>query len=48
MRAAFSEAGKRIVNEKFHAGKFIAELEDFFEQSAPQYKEQSSLLMAEQ
>ncbi|CAN5568895.1 glycosyltransferase [soil metagenome] len=48
LRSAFSEAGKRIVNAKFHGGKFIAELEDFFEQSTPPLKEQSSLLMAEQ
>lgn len=49
MRAAFSETGIRTVNVKFHAGKFIAEMEDFFELSAPQFKEkQSSLLAAEQ
>ena len=48
LRAAFSENGKQIVNAKFHAGKFIAEMEDFFEQSAPRFEKQSSLLAAEQ
>ncbi len=48
LRAAFSENGKQIVNAKFHAGKFIAGMEDFFEQSAPRFEKQSSLLAAEQ
>jgi len=48
MRAAFSEAGKKSVAERFHAEKFIADLEDFFEQSATQPESQSAFLLAEQ
>ena len=48
MRAAFSEAGKKLVAERFHAEKFIADLEDFFEQSATQSESQSAFLLAEQ
>lgn len=48
MRASFSEAGKRAVAERFHAEKFIEDLEDFFEQSAPQSEEQGRFLLAEQ
>jgi L-malate glycosyltransferase len=48
MRAAFSDAGKKLVTERFHAGKFIADLEDFFEQSAAQTGEQGSFLLAKQ
>ena len=48
MLAAFSEAGKKLVAERFHAEKFIADLEDFFEQSATQSESQSAFLLAEQ
>ncbi len=47
MRSALSEAGKRIVAERFHVEKFIEDLEDFFEQSAPQAEEQGTFLLAE-
>ncbi|CAN5414911.1 glycosyltransferase family 4 protein [soil metagenome] len=46
-RTAFSEAGKKLVAQKFHAEKFIEDLEDFFEQSAPQTEEQGRFLLAE-
>jgi len=48
MRAAFSEAGKKLVAERFHAEKFIADLEDFFEQSVTQSEKQGTFLLAEQ
>ena len=48
MRAAFSEAGKKSVAERFHAEKFIADLEDFFEQSVTQSEKQGTFLLAEQ
>lgn len=48
MRAAFSQAGKKLVAERFHAEKFIRDLEEFFEQSAAQTEEQGSFLLAEQ
>jgi glycosyltransferase involved in cell wall biosynthesis len=48
MRAAFSEAGKKLVAERFHAEKFIEDLEDFFEQSARQSEEKGTFLLAEQ
>jgi len=48
MLAAFSEAGKKLVAERFHAEKFIADLEDFFEQSVTQSEKQGTFLLAEQ
>ena len=46
-RAAFSEAGKKIVTARLSAGKFIKDLEEFFEQSAPKAKVRNKLLIAE-
>ena len=47
MRAAFSEAGKKIVTERLSAERFIKDLEEFFEQSAPKTKVRNELLIAE-
>ena len=48
MRRAFSEAGKKLVAKRFHAEKFIEDLEDFFEQHARQSEEKGTFLLAEQ
>lgn len=47
LRAVFSEAGKRIVAEKFHADKFIADLENFFAESVMQSKAKGTFLLIE-
>ena len=47
MRAAFAEAGKKVVTDRLCAEKFIKDLEEFFEQSAPKAKLRNELLIAE-
>lgn len=47
MRAAFAEAGKQIVASRLNAGRFIKNLEEFFEQSATKTAPESELLIAE-
>jgi glycosyltransferase involved in cell wall biosynthesis len=48
IRSAFSAAGKRSVAERFHAGKFIADLEEFFEQTGNASGDRAELVPAEQ
>lgn len=47
LRALFAEAGKKIVADRLSAEKFIKDLEEFFEQSAPKAKVRNELLIAE-
>jgi len=46
-RSAFSEAGKKLVAERSYAEKFIADSEDFFEQSVTESEKQGELLLIE-
>ena len=48
IRLAFSTAGKSAVTERFHAGKFSEQLEDFFEQSGKTSGDRAELVLAEQ
>lgn len=48
LRLAFSVAGKSAVTEHFHADKFIAQLEEFFEQSVEASRDRIELVLAEQ
>ncbi len=47
LRSVFSEAGKRIVAEKFHADKLIGDLENFFAESVLQAKKKNEFLLVE-